>query len=424
MIERWFRSASAAIVLLCSSPVHGEFAPPSPGQPASESPIDRVVRAYRSGPIGETVQMRVKDAMGREQRAEIVVRIDAGDPATGRPRRARLDLGQLTLSIDGDRLLATHRLERNRYAEFTLAPLPLREALSAVMPVLLLPELVLADLGRADCADLGLFATPRTPSWDPPSIDRPTGKSLLTATAGDAKLKVLADRASGRLASLQMNSPGGDVRSIELTVRPLDPGPTDSWLVQTEGRTRVDTLADLQNSIEGFQVGERFPSTLTLLTTGLRDWEEVSQNLTSVLIFVRIDTSGITNSDAAQRDAALADLRRSVGPAVTLARRLEKGSENVWIARNVAVIPPSAINLDVSSTLLTLLNPTDSSVLSRPKNQPLIAPDEVFDYDLILGGAGAGVVVVDKARFIRGIITLAGIDETEKKVREVLDGLK
>lgn len=398
---------------------------PASQEAASERiPFDKTVRAYRSGPVAEAVQIRVKDDQGRERRADVLVRVDvSGDEGKGQIR-ARVELGDLAISIEGDRLLATHRLEKNRFAEFTLANKPLLEALEDVMPALVLPQLVLADRTTNRMEDLGMLPKRAPIEWQPGTVDRPTGKLMYAGSSGDTTLRMLVDRNSGRLTSLQITSASGPIRNIDLTARSVPPGSPDTWLVETQGRKRVDSLADLTSEAELVRVGEPFPPTMSILTTGLAPWKEVRTDLASVFVFIRPDTAELESEDIKARDAAVAKLRRETSDANMLVQKLKAGSEGHWVARNVAILEPESLRLEVTSILLMVLNPTESTILSHPHNLPLIAVAQSFDYDPIFGGGAGGVVVVDKNRIVRAMITLGDVESTEKKVRDVLESLK
>jgi len=415
------------IALVLLAPVSFQILAQAPDPPAAaveNVPFEKTVRAYRVGPIGENLQIRVKDDRGRERRSDVLVKLDAAGAAGQGPLRARIELGELVVSIEGDRMLAAHRLEKGRYAEFTLAKGPLLESLAAVMPALILPPLALADRSANRIEDLGVLSRPGAVKWDPGVVDRPTGKLLYSGSSGDASFKMLVDRNSGRLASLQVTFNAGPIRNIDLTARSLSPGSPDTWPIEIAGRQRVDALADLTAESDQVRVGERFPPTMTLLTTGLSPWKEVRDDLASVCIFVQIDTSAIDDADGAVRDEAIARLRRDTRIANQLVRKLELGANDRWIARCVAIIPPESLRFEISTILLSMLNPSDSAVLTQRDNLPLIAVAQSFDYDPILGGGQGGVVVLDKSRIVRAIITLGDLESTEKKVREVLDSLK
>jgi len=417
-------------VLVCL-PILGNAVRPAWGQDAASAqaaaeriPFDKTVRAYRAGPIAESVQIRVKDDQGRERRADILVRLDAFGAGGAGPLRARIELGDLAVSIEGDKLLATHRLEKNRFAEFTLANKPLLEALEDVMPALVLPQLVLADRNADRIEDLGVLPRPASVQWQPGTVDRPTGKLMFAGASGDTTFRMLVDRNSGRLASFQVASPSGPIRSIDITTRSLPPGAPETWPVETEGRKRVDSLADLVSESDQVRIGERFPPTMSILTTGLAPWQEVRDDFASVFVFVRPDTGELESEDIKVRDEAVAKLRQETSDANTLVQRLKADSDGRWVARAVAILQPEALRFEVTSILLTVLNPTESAVLSLPHNLPLIAVAQSFDYDPILGGGVGGVVVLDKNRIVRAMITLGDVESTEKKVRSVLETLK
>lgn len=387
-------------------------------------PFEKTVAAYRSGPIAENVQVRVRDDRGRERRSDVLVKVDASRNGGAGPLLARVELGDLAVSIDGERVLATHRLEKNRFAEFTLAKGSIVEALRAIMPALTLPQLVLADVATDRLDDLGMLSGGTTVHWEPGVVDRPTGKMLYVGSAGDTAFRMLVDRSTGRLSSLQVSSPSGRIRSIDLTARSVSPGTIETWPVETAGRRRVDALADLVAESEQIRIGEQFPPSMSLRTTGMAPWREVKDNLISVLVFVPFDATGLDDFEGSVRDAAVARLQRETGVARQLVRNLEAGSAGRWIARCVGIVSPEALRFEITSIMLTVLNTTDSAVLSEPDNMPVVAVGQLFDFDSVLGGGQGGVVILDSERIVRAIITLGELHETEQKVRAVLDTLK
>lgn len=413
---------------LCTLIMISLSAPFAASQPpaiqAADVPFEKTVQAYRSGPIAENVQVRVRDDRGRERRSDVLVKIDASETSKDGPLRARVELGDLAISLEGHKMLATHRLEKNRYAEFTLPDGPLLASLESVMPALVLPQLALADPRSDRLDDLAVFPRRTAVQWQPGVIDRPTGKMMYAGKSGDTTFRLLVDRNSGRIASLQVASESGPIRNVDLTARALPAGDTSVWPVEVAGRQRVDALADLIAEADQVRVGEQFPPTMTLMSTGLSTWTEVKDNLISVLIFVPVDPTGLEDSDDQVRDVAMRRLQRETRIASQLVRKLEDGSKDRWIARSVAVIPPDSVRVSITSIILSLLNTTDSAVLSIPDNMPLIAVSQVFDYDSIMGGGTGGAVVIDKDRIVRAIITLGDVDSTEKKIREVLDSIK
>lgn len=411
--------AAVIFACVCLRAVAQAPLPPSP----EEVPFERTVRAYRTGPVAETVQIHVKDDQGRERRADVLLKVDAGATGQG-PLRARIELGDLAISLDGSRLLATHRLEKNRYAEFTLAAGPVLQALGSVMPALVLPQLVLADPAARRIDELGLPLGAGVVRWEPGVVDRPTGKTLYTGSSGDASLRMLADRTTGRLASLQVVSPSGPIRNLDLTVRSINPGPVETWQVETDGRKRVDGLIDLMAESDQVRVGERFPSNMTLLTTARRPWRELRDDLVSVFVFVQPDVSELEHPDAERKDAAVLRLQRETRVANQLVRRLEEGSHGKWAARCVVILPTSALKPEITSVLLSQLNPKESAVLDRADNAPILAVAQSFDYDSILGGGLGGAVVIDRGRIVRAIVTLDEAEPTEQKIRETLGSLK
>lgn len=439
MAMRIERSVAAGLACMLACVL---IAPPARGASAEQpeastkaapalTPFQRTMRAYRSGPIAETIQIRVKDASGAERRSTVVLRMDAGDEAAGKPRSVRMELGQLELWIHGDRMIVVPKFDLTRYAEFELARGPLRESIAKHVPAILLPELTLGDTAVLDFGDLGLLPTSAMVRWDEPTVDRVTARTVITGEGGDAKFRVLTNRANDRLHSAIVTSESGPLRLLELSVRSMDAGDPASWAISTQGKKKVDSIADLQRSSSTLEVGELYPFNASVLTMAMRNWSGRSEGKPVALVFVKVDIAGLFAQEAEKRDASFNAATRKSAPAVSIVRGLTKGSNNQWIARNVAVIDPAELRMQVTPTLLTLLNPTESSVVTTPPNSPLMTTADALDLEPVFAGRNAAVVVLDKAATVRGIFPVGDRGETdddashvEAKVRELLESLK
>jgi hypothetical protein len=239
----------------------------------ADDPWPGVAAHYQHGVIGEKVTYRAVDAGGAERSSTVLLRLDHDQPAAP---AIRLDLGNLVVYADRTRIVAAHAGNPGTYLERTvengLSPRAFEDAL---------PPLVLPQLGWA-------FSSPHADAWwDIFGVGRV--QMILDESAGlDANvLKVLQHSGAARLealslrparsnlalASMKVAYPHGSL-TLDLTsedLAPADIGDASTWVINTDKRTRVESLTDLKPLPGEVAVGDACPP-LGLVTSRIEGW--------------------------------------------------------------------------------------------------------------------------------------------------------
>lgn len=231
--------------------------------PKAADPLERLVEAYRAGPIGERVAVTYGVPGGAEVHSVVTVRLDAGsaDSAHPRPARLRLTLGRLEVYAEGEAMCAVLRGESRTCFESTRAPRLTPGSLRGALPPLPLPQLHWAlgdEAARSSVHPYGLATTP----------DGADADGTLRFRASDGVVLVRTDGRSGRAKSIVWN--GGDASVLRLEFAPMEAGEPAGWAIDLKGRTRVPTLAELQSRAPVSPVGVRMPE-LGLVDAELRN---------------------------------------------------------------------------------------------------------------------------------------------------------
>ena len=417
-----FCTLLAAVIGVLASPA-GAQEPARPATtPAQPSQIEKLLQAYRSAPVADMIVIRVKDDTGAEKRSNIIFRNCPAQPPA--PQRTLLELGAVQLYIAGKALVATDRAAQGRFAEFRLADKPLAEALTEFAPRLTVPQLILCDPTVTELGDLCLTPPGQQAAavrWDPPVADRVTGKTVMNGSSPVGKFKLVMDRTSSRLVSVTATYDAGPIRQIELLVRAVNPSDPAGWEVKTADRTRVASLAELQSSEEPMKIGAVPPFDGKLVTSGFSVWEVRRQNQPVVYAFVQIRPDGLLAADQDSRDAAYNRLKRECGDSVGLVRAL-KDPQDRWNAVSVAILDGVFVKPEITSSLLAILNPSDSSVLRELPNPPLFTTPGAVDQGAFADRATTAVVV-DKRGIVRAIFPITDVAETAAKIRQLLESL-
>ncbi len=234
--------------------------------------IAKAAAAYRTGPTAERMQITTTIG-GRERRATITLRLDPGQPPTRDDAATLIELGPLVIHAHADKAVAISRFDKSTCATIALTPPLTADSISRALPPIPAPQL---DLALAD----GAFARP-LPGLDPvewsPSASIDATRSLITisGSAGTSTIRASFDRASFRLRSLvaTLPTPASPAKpsTIELAIRPVDAGRPESWPLDTAGRTKVPTLAELAPRRAKWQLGDPIADT-PLLDAALARW--------------------------------------------------------------------------------------------------------------------------------------------------------
>lgn len=236
--------------------------------------IDAVREAYRAGPIGEHVTVRVRDAQGRQTtgRLKLFLSVDPVSSASV----VRIEFDPLQVWWGGEMLIAiSDRNETTFYSELLPGKPDLATISSALRP-LPLPQL---ELAFSDDASFSM-PTPYTPDtiW--------TSATLGTAIKGGREVVVIQGYSAGRSVSLTIDPrtdrlrtfhaeigslDGHDAIILDLEIRPIEPPPIEEWAIRTAHRSRVDQVIDLLPRRGPVHVGDFAPE-IELLDEATIPW--------------------------------------------------------------------------------------------------------------------------------------------------------
>ncbi|MEX2219871.1 MAG: hypothetical protein WD749_14055 [Phycisphaerales bacterium] len=207
--------------------------------------VETIRAAYSRRPTADEVTVRVRSA-GTQTTESFIVRID---PGTGfeTPARVLLELGSLRVHIAGRELTAVHTSVPGLYYRATLAGPPTPATLAAVMPPIPAPQLAMACSAPGSAAALTTY-TPRV-DWSAGVIDSSgrVSTATLRGHSEGAPVVLTASMPAGRITGFATTTPGHPAEmTIELTMRPVDPGEPTAWAIGTEGRERVESMTQLR----------------------------------------------------------------------------------------------------------------------------------------------------------------------------------
>jgi hypothetical protein len=237
------------------------LAAPASAQPSSRAPesippevlLETIRSAYGKKQTSEEIKVTLLKGPHAPRLASdtlasdtFIVRIDPGPPGGAAPSRLLLDFGGLRVLVAGGELTAVNPAVPGRYYQ-TKLPGPLTpRSLAKLLPPTPVPELALA------CSDPASFGelTPYTPrvTWTSATIDAGARNGVLIGSSEAGPIVMTANATSGRLSKIvaAIKSPGGET-TLDLTITPAEAGSPASWVIPTEGRERVKSLADLRS---------------------------------------------------------------------------------------------------------------------------------------------------------------------------------
>jgi hypothetical protein len=211
--------------------------------------IDDLRESY-AGIIAEEVEVRYRAPQAPVRTEMFTVRMAPGDDPGRGPARLRLELGPLRIVYAGGQMTAVSQSApefyfRQRY-EGPISP----SLLARTLPPLPVPQLALA--AGNDVA----FSAPSvyTPSvgWVSASLDADARPALMTmiGTGPGGNVEIIANADTARLMRvlLQVRAAGAEA-AMELSMRPVDPGDPEQWLIDTAGRTPVSSLSQLRPQV-------------------------------------------------------------------------------------------------------------------------------------------------------------------------------
>jgi hypothetical protein len=236
-----------------------QILPPAEPLPP-ELVLDDLREAY-AGTIAEEMVVRYRGPQATERSETIVVRIDPGHDPARRPQKMYLELGQLRVLLTHGEMTAINRTAPGRYFAARYQGSITPEVIALLLPPLPLPQLALATGDDPFSSptpythQIAWTSAVAEPDARPPTMRMvgagPRSSVIVTANVNTARLM--------RLESL-IRTPAGDAR-LDLSIRAIDPGNPDLWLIDTGGRQRVDSLAELRPTVRlgPIPVGEPVP---------------------------------------------------------------------------------------------------------------------------------------------------------------------
>lgn len=204
--------------------------------------FDEARQAYSAGPWAERVVATVHLDDGTELEDSFLIRVDPAPE--GSVGLLRLELGPLVLVADGERTVVEHALFRSAVVVIRPTGADPRESVRAVLPPIALPQLALLAGDTPFDHDLGPAERVR---WTSAELSDATGRPLVTVTGfTDSGSAVLVfDAETGRLRSFSAPISADEPMRLDLIFRPTTPGDRDDWVIKTEGREIVESLAEL-----------------------------------------------------------------------------------------------------------------------------------------------------------------------------------
>lgn len=233
---------------------------------ATGDAVSKLVDVYRAGPVADRVVVAYTAPGAPEARSVVTVRVDAGGDGAGeaaqaRRARVRLTLGRLEVYASGEALAAYLRGDARTCFEGRLGGGLTSATLRGALPAVPLPQVQWAlgdEASRSSVHPYGLAT----------SADGAEADGTLRFRASDGVVLLKVDARSGRARSVVLNSSDGSVLRLEFTA--IDAGDAAAWAIDTKGRTRVATLAELQSHAPVSPVGVRLPE-LGLVDAELRN---------------------------------------------------------------------------------------------------------------------------------------------------------
>ena len=288
---------------------------------------------YSAQQSEERLRLTVGGEGQKETAAEVVWRFQPGGPLE---RSMRVDLGPLLVFAAGTRLVAVNARNPGTYFEASLRDGLTAAAIREVMPPLPFPQAAWA-LGDPGPGGIGgvLAATQWT---DLTAAEGEACRVTLVGATPWGNARATVDPGSPPYASLcTWESPvgtGAGLR-ISVSVERLTRSEPGGWVLATEGRMRVASMADLKAAEPPVAPGERMP-VMGIMTAELGSWslaealETVSDGPLNdvddtrpvesfaVLVLARPDAPGAAGAAEAARAAAAAfgrdlDRRRHTG---------------------------------------------------------------------------------------------------------------
>lgn len=225
------------------------------GQPVPTEVIIDDLRESYARLFAEEVVVRFRAPQLGERAETFSIRVDPGPDPETRPARVLLELGRLRVLFAGGRMIAVNEAAPDHFVlepyEGPITP----ELVARLLPPLPLPQLALARVHNDMLATL----TPYTIDirWSDGMLDagsrppimglRGSGALAAGGSGGVVGVELLANADDARLMRIRVQMRAGNGESVlDLSMRPIESGDPATWSIDTTGRERVASLADLR----------------------------------------------------------------------------------------------------------------------------------------------------------------------------------
>jgi hypothetical protein len=276
-------------------PAAPEAAPAPTPQEQLASALSKARNAYRAGPIAETVALRVFWPDGREVKSTVILRVDAGDEASRRSRRIKLDLGRLLIAADDQALVAINTQDPGTYFRAELPEGLTLAALRGVAPRIPLPQIDWALNDATEPLDPSrALGVGRPVAWSPQITMTRTGEVMFRGGNAGGSVELTLNDRTGRLVHLAapIGAPGSSGQAkleMDVSSTPSGAAAGDEWTIQTAGRTAVAFLAELKGKAPDLTPGSWLPD-LSLMTKDFEKWslqQQMSNNNAEPVLVTR-----------------------------------------------------------------------------------------------------------------------------------------
>lgn len=429
----WVCGAAAAMAV-AQTPAPSQHLEATQAQAAQARPasadewLARARQAYRQGPLVERLMLHAGE--GRSRRTSVVwLRLDAGDPQRALPPRLRWDAPSLTISAQGESVVAilpsnatqAYVCERPGGLSMTL--------LEACLPELPVPQirLMLGD-ERREGASAGVWAL-----WD---VDALAWEVVPAATPGMVILRatgprdasadaerwisrtITLDEQTGRVLRFEASGSAGTIIAGTVDQRP-DEEAQGEWMIRTSDRDRLETLSKLAPTPARVGVGQRVDAVIGLaslqadgtltnwdLSTRLADVEALPPQppgkVASVLVLV---------SDASPANARLAALAQDACRELLRDLDIERMQPRAGTPRAVCVLAAclelSALRSDPNWVRDQAAQHARWGVETQDARVPLVWCQSGADLlAQTAPGSSVAIVVLDASQSVLGVLTL------------------
>lgn len=422
MMERFARTLGFVLALLVGVAAIAQPRPPkAEKEPLTlDGTLAKLHAAYRTGPIGERVQIKVSSDAGPDRRATVSMLARRGGERDGKPDavQLKLELGPLTVGVRGTAFTAINRLDRGTMFEADLKPALTPAALAAVLPPVPLPELELVF--GADERLVNPLPFARDIRWSSAEPAQDAGRAVVTlkGQGSDVRATLTIDATTWRLRrgtfEFDADAQGKPrVRKVELIVGTIDPGQPARWEIPTAGRRAVSSLDELVPKRASLRPGDAMKD-LALMDAELASfrWDEIADKVgskegTLALIVFRLEADVPPKPESSPQTGPPAGVVESAGALGVRAAR----AEGLAVA-GVAFVGLEELDPDRLAEL--------SARWSRLGGGPLLwTSSRVLSVEREGKPVSAAVVVV-RAGVVRAVVDLDSRDADEAAVRRAV----